>query len=371
MRILTTLLFPLFLLACTSEQQGSDGSTGKADIPALNDRAPGLDAGDFAKVRSGYDRAVATLEADPENIDALVEIAGLFAYEARVTGDHPYYYPAALSTIDRALAVDPDHYESIITKTSILLSLHRFEEALEHAERAVELAPNAAAPYGALVDAYVELGELEKAVEAADRMVEIRPDLKSYARVSYMRELHDDMPGATEAMKLAVSAGAPGSEEKAWARTTLGEIYMKRGLVDSAEREYLLAVAERKDYPFALAGLADVEIERGRTDSAERLLDRAIALVPEFSFVEKKADIARAAGDSERADSLVTVVASMLAEDEAAGHTMNLEVASLYAAHGTNLDEARRRVEAELALRPKSVAAKEVMKKVVMAEEKK
>ncbi len=43
-----------------------------------------------------------------------------------------------------------------------------------------------------------------------NRMVSIRPDIRSYSRISYLREIHGDIPGAIEAMELAVEAGAPG-----------------------------------------------------------------------------------------------------------------------------------------------------------------
>ena len=50
----------------------------------------------------------------------------------------------------------------------------------------------------------------------ADKMVSIRPDLRSYSRISYLREIHGDMPGAIEAMKMAIQAGYPGYEDRAW-----------------------------------------------------------------------------------------------------------------------------------------------------------
>ena len=369
MRYPTTILTTTLLLllgaftGCSTDRSdaAAKGQGEKMTVPELKDRAPGLDAGDWSQVARRYEEGRRGLIDNPEDVEALIAVAQVFMYEARVTGDHPYYYPAAERMLDRALAIDPDRYEGVITKAAVLLSLHRFEEARAMADRAVALAPNAAAPWGALVDAYVELGDLKKAVEAADRMMAIRPDLKSYARVSYLRELHGDSDGAIEAMKLAVGAGAPGSEEKAWARTALGDIYYNLDRIADAEREYLLTVAERKDYPFALAGLARVRYVRGDEAGALRTLDTAITLVPEFSFVEIQADIHRAEGRIRIADSLVDVISGMLAEDEASGHSMNLELARLYASHDRNLREAVRRARKDVEARPSSAEALDVL----------
>ncbi len=369
MRRTLPFLLALFLVftGCASDTEEQSGTAEMSqEIPALNPRTEGLDVGDFGKITEQYDASLAALKTNPQDVEALVKIAQIFAYEARVTGDHPYYYPAAEKVINHALSIDPQHYEATLTKAALLLALHRFEEALQTAESAVALAPNAAAPYGALVDAHVELGNLEEAVKAADRMMSIRPDLKSYARVSYLRELHGDMEGAIEVMRLAVNAGAPGSEEKAWARKTLGDILHSQDRLDEAEAEYLMTIAERDRYPFALAALAQVMAERGDADSALALLDEAIALVPEFSFVQMKADIHRMAGRDRQADSLVRVVTTMLAEDEASGHSMNLEMARLYASHDTNLDEALRRARAEVKKRPESAESLDLLAFVLM-----
>ncbi|HEX7332829.1 MAG TPA: hypothetical protein VF290_15095, partial [Pyrinomonadaceae bacterium] len=51
------------------------------------------------------------------------------------------------------------------------------------------------------------------AVQAAQRMIDLRPDSSSYARVSYLRELHGDTEGAIQAMTLALKAANPNDPE--------------------------------------------------------------------------------------------------------------------------------------------------------------
>lgn len=363
-------LLVLFLLSGIAwgcaESNADDGTAAAWKVPELKERASGLDVGDFGIVKRQAESFRTTLQRDPSNMKALVGLAQLFMYEARVTGDHPYYYPAAEGLLDRAVAIDPNDYQAVISKASVLLSLHRFSEALPVAQKAVQLSPEAAAGYGALVDAHVELGEYEAAVKAADKMVAVRPDLKSYSRVSYLREIYGDTEGAIEGMKLAVGAGAPGSEEKAWAQTTLGNLYLGEGNIKAAEREFRMASLERDRYPFALAGLARVYVAKGKNDSALLLLDSAIGMVAEFSFVELKAEILRATGNNGAADSLVAEVEAMLAEDEASGHRMDREKSLLYATHGIKMDEALARAKMELERRPQNIDAQNTMAYVLL-----
>ena len=152
--------------------------------------------------------------ADPTAEEPKIKLAEVFINEARITGEHGHYYPAALqmlnSILDKPSENDDITFRALSHKAGVLLSLHQFAEALEVGQKAVTLNPYNAHIHGVLVDAYVELGEYEAAVKMADKMVSIRPDLRSYARVSYLREIHGDVDGAIAAMKLAVSAGYPG-----------------------------------------------------------------------------------------------------------------------------------------------------------------
>jgi tetratricopeptide (TPR) repeat protein len=353
-RSILTLVAALLVAACSSDQTRQTSAPTKTAfaIPALKVRVEGLRGAEFERVRRQVDGLRARIASDPRDADALGRLAAVFINEARVTGEHPYYYGAAISLVDRALAIAPNDYVALVTKGSILLSLHQFSEALVIGERAAKAFPTNAIVQGILVDANLELGNYAAAVAAADLMVAMRPDLKSYSRVSYLREVHGDIDGAIEAMRMAVAAGAPGSEEKAWARTTLATTLMTHGRRAEARRELELAAIERDRYPFAIAGLARLEQEAGNTDRAIALLDSATAMIPEFSFVERKAEILRAAGRTAEADSLVGVVERMLDEDEAAGHTTNMELALLYARNGIKLDVARERMLREVARRP-------------------
>lgn len=264
----------------------------------------------------------ADLAADPENTKVMVQLAQAYIQESRVTGDHAFYDKAALELTGKVLTIEPDNFEALCCQGTVLLSQHHFAEALVTAQHAKEVNPYAAFVYGMLCDAYVELGNYEEAVKACDQMVSVRPDIRSYSRVSYLREIHGDLPGAIEAMKLAVNAGYAGLEQTEWCRVMLGRLYEQTASLDSAKHCYELALYHRTDYPFALAGMARIEKANGNYDRAIALLTKANEQIVEYSFYEDLADLYTLRGDKALADSSLNMAIEMLGP----GATTNEEV---------------------------------------------
>ena len=180
--------------------------------------------------------------------------------EGRVTGNHLYYDKAAMKCVNDVLQMEENNFEALSLKSIIFLSEHHFAEALATAQKAVSINPYNAFVYGSLVDAYVEMGDYKAAIENLEKMISIRPDLRSYARVSYLREIHGDYPGAIEAMRLAVEAGSPGDETTAWTRIQLGQLYEKNADFKMADMHYRLALHERPNYAYALSGLEELQL---------------------------------------------------------------------------------------------------------------
>ncbi|HEY3385143.1 MAG TPA: tetratricopeptide repeat protein, partial [Saprospiraceae bacterium] len=270
---------------------------------------------------------------NPDDLESKLMLAELFMMEARISGEHGHYYPAALNLIDEVLTQevkDPIVYRAKLDKASVLLSLHRFEEAKLLGEEALKVNPYSADIYGVLVDANVELGNYDIAVGYADKMVSIRPDLRSYSRISYLREIHGMVDEAIAAMKMAVTAGYPGMEQTEWARLTLGHLYDRYGMQDSALLQYALALEARPNYPFAIAAMADIYAKLGEIAKSDSLSDLAMHLIPEVGFYMSRANLEMQKGNSKKAGELTQDILEMLAEDETSGHKMNLEMAGVY-----------------------------------------
>ncbi len=258
--------------------------------PTLDSRPAGERAVEAAQQR---------LQRAPGDARSLTLLASAYLVRVRETGD-PGYLGRAGALLDRALAADPEEVDAVVAAGSLALSQHEFERALELGERALRLAPFRAAAQGVVTDALVELGRYEEAVRSAQRMVDLRPDQPSLSRVSYLRELHGDLAGATEAMRQAVAAGAPHSEATAWAEVQLGHLLFAQGNLPEAQRAYERAGQRIDGYVHALAGAARVRAATGDLGGAAQLLERAGEAMPLPEFVAALADAYARLGDTAR-----------------------------------------------------------------------
>ncbi|WP_231915310.1 lipopolysaccharide assembly protein LapB [Lewinella sp. 4G2] len=303
---------------------------------------------------------------DAKAIKPRVTLAQIFVNEARVTGEHGHYYPAALKMVNEALDLNRGkdtnlEFLALSTKAGVQLSQHEFKEALQTANRAIEINPHNAQIYGALVDVNVELGRYDEAVAAADKMVKIRPDLRSYSRVSYLREIHGDVVGAKEAMISAVKAGAPGYESSAWARLTLGELYQRYGDEEAAKKQFEIILRERPNYPFAIAALGQLELDKGNYPEAEMLVQEAADIIPEVGYYIQLAEIYKQTNQKEKTEKIEDEIFVMLQDDVDSGHNMDLEYAALYRDHFEDYDKAIVYAEREYKKRPENIDVSRMM----------
>lgn len=321
----------IVLFSCSSENSNSTTN----DVPALLERSEKIQAGkEWDTAQNFYALQQKTLSENPNDHEARLNLAQLFIREARITGEHGHYYPAALKMCAEILSdqeVSSDlRFRALTTKAGVQLSLHSFAEALETGKEALQLNAMNAQIHGVLVDAYVEMGNYDMAVKHADKMISIKPDLRSYSRVSYLREIYGDVDGAKDAMKMAVDAGYPGYDETAWAMITLGDLYKKYGELDKAKIIYESILLERKDYPFAIASIADIYYLKGDLSTAEEKLNEAISIIPEIGYYLQLAYIYKDQNRTKELEEIKKEIFEMLADDEASGHNMNLEYVEIY-----------------------------------------
>ncbi|MES2690214.1 MAG: tetratricopeptide repeat protein [Bacteroidota bacterium] len=362
MKFLSKLIFAVCLLTCitacdnnaqTKKDTGSfmplkarNGELAKSEEwPVVQQKAQGLNE---------------KIAKDPSDLKSKLLLAQLYMQEARITGEHPYYYPATLTILDDVLSRDANNFEALAYKASVELSLHHFADALATGSKAKKINASNGFIFGVLCDANVELGNYDEAVKMSEQMQALRPGLESYSRASYLREIYGNNAAAIEAMKMAYNAGLPGSEEASWAGNTLAGLYESTGDLKNAENTYTQILTQRPSYAFAMAGLARVEKAKGNYDKALAMLDKAIAMMPEFSFYEDKADVYAAQGQPEKAKQMYTEVIGMLNEDAASGHYADMELAKAYL-HTGNMDKALEHATIEYKRRPENIDANSTM----------
>jgi tetratricopeptide (TPR) repeat protein len=303
---------PAGLAATIATRAAALESGAPAVPPAIaGARAPAESATDAA-VRQMQDRLGAN-PADPMRDAAYAQLGTLYLQKARETGD-PTYYVKAEEALQRSLTLAPANAAAVLGMGWLHLARHQFADALEWGERARTLSPFSSAPYGVIGDALIELGRYAEATEAIQAMVDRRPDVTSLARVSYVRELHGDLPGALYAMWQAVTAGNDATESTQWARVQLGHLYFLAGDLDAAEGAYRQALAYLPDYPHGLAGLAKVAAARGRLKEASALYERTLSIAPLPEYAIALGEVYRAAGDASgaaRQDALVRAIARL------------------------------------------------------------
>jgi len=331
------LVFIVAIAAIFYKYESNNYSDNPETYSLLPRKGATAQTNEWFKVKEQSYKLLETIRNDPKDTRSLIQLATLYIQEARVTGNYAYYDKAALKYVNDALKIDNTNFEATTLKAIIYLSQHHFADGLELAQKAKSINPYNAYVYGISVDGNVEMGDYKAAVNDADKMVSIRPDIRSYARVSYLREIHGDYPGAIDAMKMAVDAGAPGDEATEWSRVQLGHLYENTGDMLNAEMHYTIAIQERPGYAYALAGLGRIAVAKKDYKKAIDYYMQADSSVTDFSIKEGLADVYREMGEIEKASSMAKkIIAEMVKEaqsgqnDANIGHYVDKELAYAY-----------------------------------------
>lgn len=325
----TILLFGLILVFAQKPTKQFAGLIERSGSIALS--------AEWLDTKKAIEELLSAIAANPQNYKAKLNLAQAYIQEARITGNHTYYDQAALDLLDDVLQSEPKNFDALCCKATVLLSQHHFEEGLAVAKQALPLNTNSAFVYGLMCDANVELGNYPEAIKMSDKMVSIRPDNRSYSRISYLREIHGDLPGAIQAAKMAITAGYPGLEQTEWTRMILAHLYENTGHLDSAAYQYRTALNERTDYAFAIAGLGRIEKGKGNYKEAIAYFEKGKKTITEYSFADELTDLYLLNNEKIKADKSAQEVIAMLSPisnaDESSsshGHYADKELAYAY-----------------------------------------
>ena len=302
--------------------------------------APPTSAEGLAARISDMEKRLQERPADP---GAAVLLSDALLRKARATSDGRLTARAG-EVLKSVLKNNPGHYDALRMLGAIYLSQHRFGEALDVGRRARDLRPHDAWNYGVIGDALIELGDYEKAFDAFDRMVSMRPSATAYARVAYARELQGNLQGALQAMQMADEATtAHDPEAQAWYASQVGDLYLRLGKLEDADREYRRAALIFPNYQFAMVGQGKIKVARGERDSALAIYLDQVKRTPTLDLAARIGDLYAEGGNFREAERFYR-----LAEDVSGPSIAQTEanLALFLAEHGRKLPEAVKIAEA-------------------------
>jgi tetratricopeptide (TPR) repeat protein len=237
---------------------------------------------------------------------------------------------------------------------------HRFADALSYAQKALSLGTGDVSSFAIVGDAYADMGEYDKAALAYSRLTPRDMTLSpraAYARdsrLSYLKFIAGDTPGAIKLMKTAVAEGIEAQlqgENLAWLYYELGEYYTQAGNTAFADRAYIAALTIHPGDYRALAALGKLRANNGRYTEAIVLYQKAIAIVPMPIFVAELGDIYARSGNQAEAKKQYALVEyiGLLGHINQVLH--NRDLALFYADHDTKLAESLDLAQKELEVR--------------------
>jgi tetratricopeptide (TPR) repeat protein len=248
--------------------------------------------------------------------------------------EDPAFYPRAQHEFEIALSLEPDDPSAVASMAKLQLSRHQFRQGLALAERARSLNPSTVQIDALITDGEVELGRYGAAAHTLQHYVNRRPEVGSYARISYLRELHGDVRGAVRVMELASAAAGERSANAAYANTLLGKLHADQGDYETAAREFQGVLTLKPGYPDAMLGLATIEFGRGHTEAALDLYRAVARSVPAPDHAILLGEAEEAAGHQAAADRAYREAGGAFDAEAAQGANTATERAVFEASHG-------------------------------------
>lgn len=266
--------------------------------PTLPASMPGTSR---AELTETVGRMTQHLSANPGDAKAVVSLANALIRLQRVNNDGRAVLTAE-EHLRSFLARQPGHYDARRMLAAVLLSQHRFRDAIAEANAAMAIDPRDAWNYGAAGDGYMELGAYARAFDSFDRMGQLQPGPPAYARTSYALEIKGDLEGALDYMRRAAAGTSPNdAESQAWHFAQVGELLLQLGRRAEARLEFEHADATFPGHPMAITGMARIKMLDGDAAGARALLQTQLAKTATPDLANAVGELSEAIGETSRA----------------------------------------------------------------------
>jgi tetratricopeptide (TPR) repeat protein len=274
--------------------------------------------GILERSEKNYDRAITylnqALDIDPDLMDVFSGLITVYALQQK--------FEQAIARCDEHLAArgeDPMVAAVILNlKANILLADNQLENAVTTYEQAILKNPSYVTPYLSLGKIYTAQARFQEAIQTYTALIEKRPDQASahtligtlyenkgqfdLAQTHYKTALEIDpdlIPALNNLAYLYAEQGIHLNQALDMARQarrqtqqapavmdTLGWVYFKKSLFDSAAMEFTAAIDIDPSNPVFFYHLGRARLEQGRTDDARDAFETALSLQSDFKGAE-------------------------------------------------------------------------------------
>jgi tetratricopeptide (TPR) repeat protein len=340
--IVFVVMFGLHLASCSTVEMAPT----KPEPPANSETVSPPVRSDTDAIRFLEDR----VKRDPDDFIAFNKLASEYLQRLRETGDITYLDLASRAASSSLKILPAEQNKGgLISTIQVEYSSHEFAAARDHAKRLIEIDPNKGYAYQFLGDALLELGQYSEA-EAAFRQMETFGGIQTMTKVAMEQRwarlalLHGDNAAAKQhfasALKLATTMPEPPKETVAWCQWQLGETVFAGGDYKAAERYYRDSLATFPDYFRSLASLGRTRTAQGDLPGSLELLEKAVRILPDPSFVALLGDLYKITGREQDAQNQYALVEKIGHLSTLSGSLYNRQLALFYADHDLKADEA-------------------------------
>lgn len=213
-----------------------------------------------------------------KRLDVALPLAQLYIKQARSTGDLRFLGYAE-AVLEPWVGPTTKSADALILHATVLQSRHEFSKALKVLEQARALRPDD--PQAWLTSATVlrVLGRYDQSMSACEQVaVRADPIVAELCKQS-VRGLTGDLPSAYAAISQISSQGMS-NDERAWRDSELGEMAVRLGKDDDAERWFKNGLGASPGDFYIRAAYADLLLRNGRAQEALTLLKGQETLEP-------------------------------------------------------------------------------------------
>jgi Flp pilus assembly protein TadD len=291
-------------------------------------------------------------------------LAGEYLQRYRETGDIDDVVRAKSMAL-RSLAIQPRNIAALVDLAAIMLTLHRFREALHDIDGVLPYDPSNPAFLAQRASLQMELGEYDAARATLAR---IPPSASNDPAAETVRARYDELTGHVGAARRLLAAATAtsdaddttGAQPRAWYHFRAGELDFESGDNAGAIREERAALRIFPTYNLALKDLAKFELANGDDVAALDAATRGAAITPFPETLGYEADAALALGDAKRAAAVRDTIFAIERIGNAYGVNDRL-LAIYYADHRLRPQDALKIARREARLRGDEIYAQDTL----------